>query len=396
MRTNYKKLLLGAVVAVGAIASVVFASASHAAVFTGKDCTSNSIITCGVSSVQDLRNKYNASSELQTLYGHFGWTSAMINNGTIVEGIAYRNGNITVGDKVVVTNAQSVGRNQDSGSGCAGTPFTAGGKTYYIGATSCRYGAYDEYVYVLLDSNGQFIGAINVACGNPAPATPVVVPPKPVYTCDLLAAKQLTRTEYQFTTTTTAKNGASVKSYAYNFGDSTTATSTTATVNHTYAKPGTYTVTVTPSFIVNGSTVTAPANEKCKVTVTVIGQAQACNTTTHKIETVTKGSENTPPYSTDLTQCQTIKVCDTTVTPPVIREIYPNQMKDGYKPVDSPECQPKTPMCTVPGKENLPANSPDCVETVLPHTGIGDIFGGILGLGSITSATWYYIASRRA
>jgi uncharacterized repeat protein (TIGR01451 family)/LPXTG-motif cell wall-anchored protein len=64
--------------------------------------------------------------------------------------------------------------------------------------------------------------------------------------------------------------------------------------------------------------------------------------------------------------------------------------------------------CPIPGKEHLPKNSPDCVETPvppvtppttppeLPHTGIGDNIVAFLGLGSLIASIGYYVASRRA
>jgi uncharacterized repeat protein (TIGR01451 family)/LPXTG-motif cell wall-anchored protein len=78
------------------------------------------------------------------------------------------------------------------------------------------------------------------------------------------------------------------------------------------------------------------------------------------------------------------------------------------------ECKPGIPMgdsrcevttteekCTVPGKENLPKNSPECTTTPatpaeLPHTGAGDGIMTAFGAGSMIAAAGYYIASRRA
>jgi uncharacterized repeat protein (TIGR01451 family)/LPXTG-motif cell wall-anchored protein len=78
------------------------------------------------------------------------------------------------------------------------------------------------------------------------------------------------------------------------------------------------------------------------------------------------------------------------------------------------ECKPGIPMgdsrcqvavtqekCTVPGKESLPKNSPDCKEATttpaeLPHTGAGDGIMTAFGAGSMIAAAGYYVASRRA
>lgn len=53
--------------------------------------------------------------------------------------------------------------------------------------------------------------------------------------------------------------------------------------------------------------------------------------------------------------------------------------------------------CPIPGKENLPKDSPDCVTPPpeLPKTGTGDGIVGLVGLSSVVASTGYYIASRR-
>lgn len=97
-------------------------------------------------------------------------------------------------------------------------------------------------MFVFFNKDGTYKAIIKV-CGNPVPATPVKPKPKPVYKCDSLTANAISRTEYEFTTAATAKDGASIVNYTYNFGDGKTAT-TGKTTRHAYATPGTYKVTV--------------------------------------------------------------------------------------------------------------------------------------------------------
>jgi LPXTG-motif cell wall-anchored protein len=57
--------------------------------------------------------------------------------------------------------------------------------------------------------------------------------------------------------------------------------------------------------------------------------------------------------------------------------------------------------CTVPGKETMPADSPDCKNDVvtpaeLPHTGITDGLVSVLGAGSLVGMAGAFAASRRA
>lgn len=264
MKFTRNRLVAGLIIAASLIVSVATGSIIYAAVapgvFHGYDCSGNSIVPCGFSSASTLRSAYNGSSELKALYGHFGWTSADINgtNGTkMVLGVVYRNGTVVVNSKTIATNAQSVGRWQDNGTGCKATEsFTIGSHKYWQATPQCRYGYEGEDAWVMINAQGQFVGAINKACGNPAPATPVA-PPKPqAVTCDSLRAKGITDAahntlEFDFATKASAANGASIKNYTYNFGDGTS-TTTGASTSHTYAKTGTYTATVTVNGIVNG------------------------------------------------------------------------------------------------------------------------------------------------
>ncbi|HEU0266838.1 MAG TPA: PKD domain-containing protein [Candidatus Saccharimonadaceae bacterium] len=265
MKLTRNRLIAGLIVAAGLVVSVATGSIINAVapgVFHGYDCSGNSIVPCGFSSPGALRSKYNSDVELQSLYSHFGWTSADINgtNGTkMVLGVVYRNGTVIVDGKTIATNAQSVGRWQDDGTGCKATQsFTIGSHKYWEATPQCRYGYAGEDAWVMINSEGQFVGAINKACGNPAPATPVIPPkPKPqTVTCDALTAEGITNAahdtlEFNFATKATASNGATIKNYTYNFGDGTKTTAGAST-SHTYAKAGTYTATVTVNAIVNG------------------------------------------------------------------------------------------------------------------------------------------------
>lgn len=63
---------------------------------------------------------------------------------------------------------------------------------------------------------------------------------------------------------------------------------------------------------------------------------------------------------------------------------------------------PATPeYCPIPGKEQLPKDSPDCKEIPvtppeLPHTGASENIVAVVGLGAMISSIAYYVASRRA
>lgn len=96
--------------------------------------------------------------------------------------------------------------------------------------------------------------------------------PKPVFACTKLTAVPVSRTEFTYTATASAQNGATISGYVFNFGDGASKTVTTSAVTtstpHTYTTPGTYNATVSVLIKVAGATktVTAPA---CATSVTV-------------------------------------------------------------------------------------------------------------------------------
>ncbi|MCA9328583.1 DUF11 domain-containing protein [Candidatus Saccharibacteria bacterium] len=94
-------------------------------------------------------------------------------------------------------------------------------------------------------------------------------PKEPVYACDALKLTHLKDRTYRFDVSTTAKDGATVKSYTYNFADGSNELLTDkASVEHTYAKDGTYKPSVKVTFDVNGEMKTVSSDD-CAKTVTV-------------------------------------------------------------------------------------------------------------------------------
>ncbi len=103
-------------------------------------------------------------------------------------------------------------------------------------------------------------------CKPPNPkCTPEVVKPK--FSCDLLTAKQGPNRKASYTTNVTAKDGATVKDYTYDFGDSTPKLTTDkAVVDHTYAKDGQYVTRVVVRFNVDNQ-VKTDDSDKCAAVV---------------------------------------------------------------------------------------------------------------------------------
>src|SRR5206468_597043 len=94
-------------------------------------------------------------------------------------------------------------------------------------------------------------------------------PPAPVFSCDLLSikAKDMTATITDFKST--AQNGATFKSVDIEWGDSSSDKGLTSPVgkSHNYAKNGTFTISATAHFDVNGTNKTA-GGSNCMQTVT--------------------------------------------------------------------------------------------------------------------------------
>jgi len=255
MRIRTKLTLM--VTSLVAIMGIAFATHIGAVyVDTTPDYDKYAVVYGGTASESQVRAEYNKGDHA-AVFKSFGIAQDAI-TGTKA-GVVYQNGNVTVGGKVVAKNAV-MGARYLGGSSIAGSTTA---KRVSVSAMGSAQAA-----IVKLDSQGRFLWAIMTPCGNPVNATNVVVPPKPVYACKDIVADKISRTEYRFGGHATAANGATIKSYTYDFGDGQNKTVTTGGVNHTYAKPGTYTATLTVAFTVDGKTVTN-TNDACKTTVTV-------------------------------------------------------------------------------------------------------------------------------
>jgi hypothetical protein len=98
-------------------------------------------------------------------------------------------------------------------------------------------------------------------------------PATPIYTCDLLTLTFMGDRKYKFDVTATAKNGATVKEYKFDFNDgSAVVTSATNSVEHKFANDGKYTPKAEVVFNVttNGVTKTETATSaNCAKTIDI-------------------------------------------------------------------------------------------------------------------------------
>jgi len=409
-----------------------------------RDCNNNSIVYCGALSQDELLQKFdqNATGDLPAIYAHYGIARSDMTGQTsqVVMGKTFRDGRVEVNGKVVATGAQSLGRGNNNGS----RPIGIAGKTYFESPNSVIFLSDSIDTYVMM-RNGQFHAAIITSCANPLRATPTPPPspkPQPKYSCDALQAQKIARTEYKFTTQTTATNGAQVVGYSYDFGDGKKADSQQNMINHTYENAGTYTTKVTVKVMVDGQ-VKIVNGPKCETQVIVTPPPATpvykCDDLTAKLinskdndyeyalaytveggavlksvdynfgdgQTATLGGDKEQVVSHkyaqagDYTTVATLKF-----EVPQGEQATVKDVNCEVKVSISPE------MCDVPGFEEFPKDSPKCVVPVtpvtptpkqppvmpaeLPKTGISSFISGGLGLGSITAAAYYWVESRRA
>lgn len=222
-----------------------------------------------------------------------------------------------------------------------GKGITVSQKTYTYDYQ--KTGTFKASVVVHFKVNGQIKKVGGQQCTAPVTIKPE--PTNPVYSCDTLMARLISKENrtYAFDLTYTAEGGAVLRNVDFAFGDGASQTGVTPaqlpSVQHSFPKEGKYTTITTLHFTVHGST--QVKDRKCQVTFDI--SPEAC------------------PLNPSL-------------------------------PKNSPDCQP----CPLPGKENLPKGSPDCKEVpqVLASTGPADIALGGLGLSSLTAAGYYWRASR--
>lgn len=280
---KFKQITAGLILASFAVFNVAFAMPVKAvAVDNDPDCDKYSVMYCGVFSNNAIVNKYqngdgqNSAANIQSIFSNMGVSKAEVQAGGYVDGIVFQNGTITVNGKVVATNAKTYIRTMGNVS------------TSKMGSA--------QTAYVKLNKDGVFQYAIMKPCGNPVSATPTKPPTpskKPAFDCVSLSARAINvkKREFGYTVTYVAKDGATLKSANFNFGDGQKKNDVSAAninkVTHTFAKEGTYTTTVTVFFNTKDGVVSDSCSVKikampdvCPTNPTVPVGSPECNPTT--------------------------------------------------------------------------------------------------------------------
>ena len=384
---KFKKIGIAISLGFAMLGGIWLASPSQAA-----GCNSFNVVYCGTHSMSELQTAYSRT-EIKELYKEWYVTETMVQGGSNMrEGVVDANGNITVDGRVVATNAITVQSKAGTRQPQPQRSYkTSNGYTYYQYTTGQSFvdGPKSYNIYAWFDNNGSFITGVIKDCGNPVWGNPTTPPAKPALTCDALQVTEISRNTFKFSVKATAKGGASITSYTYNFGDSNIKTTNSSEIQYTYVQEGNYTVTIT----VNGKETgeVKRQNPNCQKTVTVKPEPKivVCELKTNKYPVEIKESEfDKSKHSKNPNDCKEapakIKIC--VIEKKEIREIKKEEYNESKYTTDLSKCQ-ETP---TPNTPSTPTPSPE-----LPKTGAGDAIMSALGLGGLTTATIAYIASRR-
>ncbi len=387
---KFKKIGIAISLGFAMLGGIWLASPSQAA-----GCNKFNVVYCGTHSMSELQTAYSRT-EIKELYKEWYITSTMIQGGSNMrEGVVDANGNITVDGRVVATNSITVQSKAGTRQPQPQRSYkTSNGYTYYQYPTGQSFvdGPKSYSMYAWFDNDGKFITGVIKDCGNPVWGNPTTPPAKPALTCDALQVTEISRNTFKFSVKATAKGGASITSYTYNFGDNNIKTTNSSEIQYTYAKEGNYTVTIT----VNGKETgeVKRQNPNCQKTVTVKPEPKmiVCDLNTKKYPTEIKESEfDKSKHSKNPNDCKEVPA---KITVCVIeeggkkytKEIKKEEFNEKIHKTNLDECK-ETP---TPNTPSTPTPSPE-----LPKTGASDAIMSALGLGGLTTATIAYIASRR-
>ena len=389
---KFKKIGIAISLGFAMLGGIWLASPSQAA-----GCNSFNVVYCGTHSMSELQTAYSRT-EIKELYKEWYVTETMVQGGSNMrEGVVDANGNITVDGRVVATNAITVQSKAGTRQPQPQRSYkTSNGYTYYQYTTGQSFvdGPKSYNIYAWFDNNGSFITGVIKDCGNPVWGNPTTPPAKPALTCDALQVTEISRNTFKFSVKATAKGGASITSYTYNFGDNNIKTTNSSEIQYTYAKEGNYTVTIT----VNGKETgeVKRQNSNCQKTVTVKPEPKMIVCVIEEggkkyTKEIKKEEFNEKIHKTNLDEC---KETPTKITVCVIeeggkkytKEIKKEEFNEKIHKTNLDECK-ETP---TPNTPSTPTPSPE-----LPKTGASDAIMSALGLGGLTTATIAYIASRR-
>jgi hypothetical protein len=420
-----QRFAIGAIIIVLAL---LMLGISTAGVLARGDMSANSVIKGGVFTIGDLRNAYDSDRTPGTkdIFSYFGLSSETIHSGRVVNGTVTKSGDVLVGGKAIATQAVTAGRVDMPGS----TKVTHGKTTFYMRTPAVSFQSDSLAAYIFTEADGTFLGAVIKDCGNPVKAAPTTKPPAPLYSCDTLTATAINRMHYRFTAKATAENGAKITGYTFTFGDGKNIKSSEASQTHMYSRSGSYDVSVTVHFNVDGTTYSDSTG--CTITIDISPEPSAAcvNLTLQRISrdkvtfiahARTKNGASVQAYmfslvsddatvatkrvDTSRTEAEsgtmtlkpgkyTARVVVKTTVGDVKSDACVAQFSVSEKE-HPPQPEEKPPAVTTVNEEKNQVTPESEAPAELPYTGPVEVVGGIVGLGSLTAAAYYYAAVRR-
>lgn len=281
-----------------------------------------------------------------------------------------------------------------------------------------------EHVY---EASGTYTAKVTVKTNigdfsGPACMTTVTIAPEAKAECKSLTAAVTNRTDYTLTAVAEVSGGATITSYTFIVKDSSgnvVKSTTQASPVLTGTLPdGTYNAQVTVNTSVGDRT-----GDACKASFTVtprpIAECKKLNVaisnrthytlsaiasvsggaTINGYTFVIKNSAGTVVSTVD-SASPNIEGDLTTPGTYTAQVIVKTSLGDRTGDACTAPITIGPENCPIPGKENFPKNSPECVETPpeLPKTGTSDGTDGLIGfvgVSSVVASAGYYIASRR-
>jgi hypothetical protein len=380
--TNKTVVLAAFVLSVAATAGVGLYKINQSAMAMVQDCSTNSIVRCGVANYAQLTQKYDANEhgDLRAIYDHYWIKRVPVAGDQVIQGWAKNDGTVVANGRVVATNAASIGREPIAGS----HPISIAGRTYHqtthVGGQAFKPGTTKLETMIVLDANGNFKYAIINGCGNPIYATPVPPPtppqPKDIQVCEVATRKIITIKEDQFNAAVHSKNLDDCKPKQIQVCDLTS--KQIITINEDQFD----------------TTKHSKDLKDCETK-----QIQVCELATKNIVTIDEDEFDTTKYSKNLADCEEIpvvyvKVCDTKLNK-IVRVTEEMAQNDRYTTnLEKCKKQPETPVIVI----KQPVKPAPVVEAPreLPKTGAVDMLGAGLGLVSMSLAAYYYALSRRS
>lgn len=333
-----------------------------------RDCSTNSIIKCGIADYNELTAKYdeNAHGDVRAIMDHY-WIKREVQAGDrVVHGTANNRGEVIAEGRVVATNAASIGREN------LGKPSTheisINGKKYYqtshVGGEAFANPGGSLDALIVLDAEGNFKYALVKACGNPIYAKPVEPPkppePKEIQVCELESKKIIAIKENEFDEAKHSKNLDDCKEKKIKVCE--LESKTIITINE-------------DEFDKTKHSKNLKDCDEVEIKV--------CELESKTIVTIKESEFDEAKHSKNLADCEPKKVQVCEVETKEIITIKEDELDADKHTVDLTKC------------EDEPVPTPP-TPTELPKTGATtSLLSAVAGISSISLASYYYAMSRR-